>query len=131
MKNKLFKPTNAELEILKIVWENGPSTVKFVNERLNKKRKVGYTTTLKTMQIMFEKELLARDRSGRSHTYNALRKENETQSLMVDKILDTVFGGSASKLVMHALSSSKTSAKEIEEIKKFIEKMEDEENGNS
>jgi len=131
MKDKLFKPTNAELEILKIVWENGPSTVKFVNEKLNENRLVGYTTTLKTMQIMFEKELLGRDRSGRSHTYKALRKENETKSLMVDKILDSIFGGSASKLVMHALTSSKTSVEERAEIKKFIENMEGEENGNT
>ena len=131
MNDKVFKPTDAELEILKIVWENGPSTVKVVNEKLNENRLVGYTTTLKTMQIMFEKELLGRDRSGRSHTYKALREENETQSLMLDKILDTVFSGSASKLVMHALSSEKTSAKEIDEIKKFIERMEGEENGNA
>ena len=131
MKDKLFKPTNAELEILKIVWENGPSTVKFVNEKLNENRLVGYTTSLKTMQIMFEKELLGRDRSGRSHTYKALRKENETKSLMVDKILDSVFGGSASKLVMHALTSSKTTVEERAEIKKFIENMEGEENGNT
>jgi len=130
MKDKLFKPTNAELEILQIVWENGPSTVKFVNEKLKENRLVGYTTTLKTMQIMFEKELLGRDRSGRSHTYKALRKESETQSLMLDKILDTVFSGSASKLVMHALRNEKTSAQEIDEIKKFIERMEGEENGN-
>jgi BlaI family penicillinase repressor len=130
MKDKIFKPTNSELEVLKIVWENGPSTVKFVNDKLNENRLVGYTTTLKTMQIMFEKELLGRDRSGRSHTYKALRQENETQSLMVDKILDTVFSGSASKLIMHALKSGKTSAQEIEEIKKFIEKMEGEDNGN-
>ena len=131
MNDKVFKPTDAELEILKIVWENGPSTVKFVNEKLNENRLIGYTTTLKTMQIMFEKELLGRDRSGRSHTYKALRKESETKSLMLDKVLDTVFSGSASKLVMHALTSEKTSPKEIEEIKKFIEKMEGEENGDA
>ncbi len=131
MNEKVFKPTDAELEILKVVWENGPSTVKFVNEKMNENRLVGYTTTLKTMQIMFEKELLGRDRSGRSHTYKALRKEDETQSLMLDKVLDTVFSGSASKLVMQALTSGKTTAQEIEEIKKFIEKMEGEENGNA
>jgi len=131
MKEKVFKPTDAELKILKIVWEHGPSTVKFVNEKLNEIRTVGYTTTLKTMQIMFEKELLGRDRSGRSHTYKALRKEDETQSLMLDKILDTVFSGSASKLVMQALTIGKTSAQEIAEIKMFIEKMEGEENGNA
>ncbi len=131
MKEKVFKPTDAELKILKIVWEHGPSTVKFVNEKFNEIRTVGYTTTLKTMQIMFEKELLGRDRSGRSHTYKALRKEDETQSLMLDKILDTVFSGSASKLVMQALTIGKTSAQEIAEIKMFIEKMEGEENGNA
>ena len=131
MKEKVFKPTDAELEVLKIVWENGPSTVKFVNEMLNKNRLVGYTTTLKTMQIMFEKELLGRSRSGRSHTYKALRKENETQSMLLDKILDTVFSGSASKLVMQALTREKTSQKEIDEIKSFIQKIERGEDGNA
>ena len=131
MKEKIFKPTDAELAILKIVWENGPSTVKFVNEELNKSRLVGYTTTLKTMQIMFEKELLGRNRSGRSHTYNALRKVNEAQGMLLDKILDTVFSGSASKLVMQALTREKTSQKEINEIKRFIKKIEGEKDGNA
>ncbi|MDA3859722.1 MAG: BlaI/MecI/CopY family transcriptional regulator [Melioribacteraceae bacterium] len=130
MQEKVFKPTDAELEILSIVWENGPSTVKFVNEKLNESRLVGYTTTLKTMQIMYEKELLGRNRSGRSHTYKALRKESETQGMILDKILDTVFSGSASKLVMQALTSGKTSPKEIEEIKNFIEKMKGDDDGN-
>jgi BlaI family transcriptional regulator, penicillinase repressor len=131
MKKKSFKPTEAELEILQILWENGTSSVKYINQLLNKKRVVGYTTTLKTMQIMYEKNLLGRERSGRSHIYAALKKETEAQDMLLDKVLDTVFGGSASKLVMQALANRKTSKSEIEEIKKFIEKMEDESNGNT
>lgn len=131
MKANTFKPTDAELEVLKIVWESGPSTVKFINDELNKNRLVGYTTTLKTMQIMFEKELLGRNRSGRSHTYYPLQEKNEAQSLLLDKVLDTVFSGSASKLVMQALTREKTSQKEIDEIKNFIKKIEGEEDGNT
>lgn len=131
MKKKSFKPTEAELEILQILWENGPSSVKYINQLLNKKRVVGYTTTLKTMQIMYEKKLLGRERSGRSHIYAALKKETEAQDMLLDKVLDTVFGGSASKLVMQALANKKTSKSEIEEIKKFIEKIEGGSNGNT
>lgn len=129
MKDKTFKPTEAELEILQILWENGPSSVRYINQLLNNKREVGYTTTLKTMQIMYEKDILGRERLGRSHIYVALKKKEEAQNMLLDKILDTVFSGSASKLVMQALAKGKTSKTEIEEIKKFIEKMEGESDG--
>lgn len=127
MQNKNIKPTDSELEILQILWKSGSSTVKNVNDELNKLRSVGYTTTLKTMQIMFEKELLSRERSGRSHTYVALIKENETKNMLLDKVLQTVFAGSASKLVMQALGQNKASKKEISEIKKFLNDLENEE----
>ena len=123
-KNKSPKPTEAELEILQILWENGPSTVRFINDALNKKKSVGYTTTLKIMQIMSEKNLVTRDEENRSHIYTAAYKEDETQKVLLDKFLETAFGGSASKLVMQALGNRKTSKREIEEIREFLDKIE-------
>ncbi|MCB9209127.1 MAG: BlaI/MecI/CopY family transcriptional regulator [Ignavibacteriales bacterium] len=119
-----YKPTESELEILSILWEFGPSTVKFVNDKLNEKKEVGYTTTLKIMQIMFDKKLISREKLGRSHIYKSKIKKDETQGILLEKILETAFSGSASKLIMQALGRSKTSKKEIEEIKKYIEKIE-------
>lgn len=120
------KPTSSELEILQILWENGPSSVKFVNEKLSENKEVGYTTTLKIMQIMHDKNLLTREKSGRSHIYKALTKEKETQKVLLDKIMDTAFGGSASKLVMQALGNRKTSKEEIDEIRELLDKLENE-----
>ncbi len=122
--NSNIKPTASELEVLQILWENGPSTVKFVNDQLSKKKEVGYTTTLKIMQIMNEKKILEREKSGRSHIYKPVSQKDETQNLLLEKVLETAFGGSASKLVMQALGRTKTSKEEIEEIKKYIEKVE-------
>lgn len=118
------KPTDAELEILQVLWDHGPSTVRFINDDLNKKREVGYTTTLKQMQIMTEKGLLSRNKSGKTHIYEAKISEASTQKKMVDKLLDTAFHGSAMKLVMQALGNRKSTAEELQEIKAFIEKLE-------
>ena len=125
---KLPRPTEAELEILQVLWENGPSTVRFVNDELNKKKRVGYTTTLKFMQIMTEKGLVIRDEASRSHIYNASIDQEETQNLLLDKFLTNTFGGSAMKLVMQALGNHKTSGDELEEIKKMIKKLEGDNN---
>ena len=119
-----MKPTDAELEILQILWKNGPSTVKSINDTLCKKREVGYTTTLKQMQIMLDKKLLQRQKSGRSHIYSAVPQEYETKNILVDKILKTAFGGSASKLVMQALGRSETSKEELKEIRNYLEEIE-------
>jgi len=119
-----IKPTASELKVLQILWENGDSTVKFVNDELNTNKNVGYTTTLKIMQIMYEKGLLSREKSGRSHIYKPVPQKDETQNVLLEKILETAFAGSASKLVMQALGRSKTSKKEIEEIKKYLVKLE-------
>lgn len=125
MKKKLSpKPTEAELEILQILWDSGPTTVRFVNDKLNLKKEVGYTTTLKIMQIMTEKNLLSRDEENKSHIYSAVYKKDETQKVLLDKFLESTFGGSASKLVLQALGNRKTSKKEIEEIRKFLDKIE-------
>lgn len=118
------KPTDSELEILRILWENGPSTVRFVNEKLNEQKETGYTTTLKLMQIMLDKSLVFRDDENRTHIYQAKIKQEDTQKLLLDKLVSTVFEGSAAKLVMQALGRKKTTAGELEEIKKLIEKIE-------
>ena len=100
------KPTASELEVLQILWKNGASTVKSVNDELNTNKNVGYTTTLKIMQIMYEKGLLDREKSGRSHIYKPVPQKDETQNVLLEKILETAFAGSASKLVMQALGRS-------------------------
>jgi len=119
-----IKPTASELEVLQILWKNGDSTVKSVNDELNTNKNVGYTTTLKIMQIMYEKGLLDRKKSGRSHIYKPVPQKDETQNVLLEKILETAFAGSASKLIMQALGRSKTSKKEIEEIKEYLVKLE-------
>ena len=123
-KRNNIKPTASELEVLQILWKNGDSTVKSVNDELNTNKNVGYTTTLKIMQIMYEKGLLDREKSGRSHIYKPVPQKDETQNVLLEKILETAFAGSASKLVMQALGRSKTSKKEIEEIKEYLIKLE-------
>ena len=123
-KPKIPRPTDAELEILQVLWENGPTTVRFVNDRLNEKKNVGYTTTLKIMQIMNDKGILNRRKKERTHVYSAALEEVETQSLLLDKLLRNAFSGSASKLIMQALGGRRTSAKELKEIKELITKLE-------
>lgn len=125
MKKSNIKPTDSELEILGILWVNGPSSVRAVNELLNTKTKtVGYTTTLKIMQIMNDKELVERDTSSRSHIYKPLVKEKDTKNNILKDLINTTFSGSATKLVLQALGSQKTSQKDLEEIKLLIEQIE-------
>lgn len=118
------KPTESELEILKVLWSEGPSTVRDVNNALNAIREIGYTTTLKIMQIMTQKGSVKRDESSRTHVYSAAVKEAEIKDAMIDRLMDTAFSGSASQLVMQALGRGKTSPQELEKIKALIEKME-------
>jgi BlaI family penicillinase repressor len=119
-----MKPTNAELEILQVIWLHGPVSVRFVNDELNHKKQVGYTTTLKLMQIMTEKGLLKRSEKGRKHIYNVVLKEKEAKSLLLDKFVKTAFGGSAMDLVMQALGNHQTTPDELEELKALIDKIE-------
>jgi BlaI family transcriptional regulator, penicillinase repressor len=121
-----FKPTETELEILSILWNNGPSTVRAVNDEMNRMKVVGYTTTLKLMQIMTEKGMVEREMDGRTHTYFAIARQEDEQVRMIDRLLETAFGGSASKLVMQALGNHKTSEEELKEIKALIKKLEGE-----
>ena len=115
-----MKPTDAELEILHVLWKNGPCTVRQVYEELNQSREIGYTTALKLMQIMYEKGLLTRDEEARSHTYTANVSEEDTQRNLVDRFVETAFRGSASKLVMQILGQHKASREELDEIKALL-----------
>ncbi|TXB64499.1 BlaI/MecI/CopY family transcriptional regulator [Phaeodactylibacter luteus] len=118
------RPTEAELEILQVLWARGASTVREVNEVLNANREVGYTTTLKLMQIMVEKGLAARDTSTRTHVYTAAVTEQDTQRQLLDKFVDTTFRGAAMKMVMQALGNHQASESELDEIKALIEQLE-------
>ncbi len=122
-KNKI-KPTESELNILQVLWQKGPSTVRDVNDELNSTREIGYTTTLKLLQIMTEKGLVTRIKDGRNHIYSAAVEQNAAQQQLLDKLLNGVFGGSAKKLVMQALGDHNPSKAELEEIKKYIEELE-------
>ena len=123
---KKKNPTAAELEILSILWQNEPLTVREIHEQLLKTKNVGYTTALKLMQNMTQKGLLRREPNGKSHLYYAVFAQNETQQNLLDKLVESAFGGSASNLVMQLLGNSKTSEKELNEIKQMIEQMEKE-----
>ena len=117
-------PTAAELEILHVLWAGGPATVREVHEQLHAGRSTGYTTTLKLLQIMADKDLVSRDETQRAHVYQARRPREQTQSQLVRDLVDRVFGGSASRLVMHALSSKRATAKELQEIRRTLDEME-------
>ena len=121
---KNIKPTDGELEILQILWRNGPSTVRMVHEVMSARKDVGYTTTLKLMQIMAEKGLVKRNTETRQHIYTAAIAEQVVQKGVLEKIIKTTFRGSASGLIMQALGQHKTSPEELEQIKAFIEQME-------
>lgn len=123
-----MKPTESELEILQVLWAKGPSTVRQVNEHLSQAKEIGYTTTLKLMQIMHEKGLLSRTEEGRYHIYQALIGEEETQQHLLDRFVDTAFRGSAMKLVMQALGNSKATPQELAELQRLIDNLNPENN---
>ena len=120
VKNRSRKPTDGELAILRVLWARGPSTVRQVAEALV--RDTGYTTALKLLQIMTEKGLVRRDETSRTHVYEAAFTEDHTQRTLVSDLLDRAFGGSAAKLVLQALATSKTSPEELVEIKRLLDK---------
>jgi len=117
-------PTEKELEILQIIWENGPSTVRFVNDQFQKEGDVGYTTTLKLMQIMTKKGILKRDTTDKNHIYHAVVQKKKMQNVLTQKFINKVFKGSASQLVLQVLGNSGATEKEIEEVKQYITKIE-------
>lgn len=121
------RPTESELEILEIIWRTGSATVRQVNEELDKKgRNVGYTTTLKMMQIMTEKGLLTRAMDGRTHIYSALIQAGAARNAMINRMIDSAFGGSATKLVLQALGNNRATPEELNEIRDLIDKLEKE-----
>jgi predicted transcriptional regulator len=118
------RPTPAELEILRLLWKQGPSTVREIQERFEEQRPTGYTTVLKLLQIMTEKGLVQRDERARAHVYAARMPESQTQRQLVRDLLDRAFGGSASTLVLHALSARKTSREELARIRELLDRLE-------
>ena len=120
----LPKPSDGELEILHELWSRGPLTVREVHEALSKKQKMGYTTILKMMQIMYAKGLVIRDDSSRAHIYEAAIEEEVVQEKMVKKLLDRVFKGSAEQLILRALSVKRSTPEELEEIRKILDSLE-------
>jgi predicted transcriptional regulator len=124
-KQPLPEPTKSELEILKVLWELGPSTVRTVNDKLNEKtRSVQYTSTLKLMQIMHEKGVLSRDDSSMKHIYSPVEAEEKTKNHLLSRFVDSMYNGSPSSLVMQLLGNKKTSAAELKAIKELLDKME-------
>lgn len=117
--NRPSQPTEAELEILQVLWRDGPRTVRQIWEAMGQKG--GYTTVLKTLQIMFEKGLVTRDETRQTHIYEAAILEAETQEKMVGGLMDRVFGGSASRLLLRALSAKPASAEELQAIRELLD----------
>ncbi len=119
-----IRPTESELEILQVLWEKGPSTVREVHEILAETKESGYTTTLKLMQIMHEKGLVRRDTSSRSHIYEASVSQERTRKLLVDRMVKTLFSGSTAGLIMEALGHHQASPEELRNIRKYLNELE-------
>jgi predicted transcriptional regulator len=124
MDKQFTKPTEKEFQILQIMWEKGSVAVKDVHESMGGDSANGYTTILKLMQIMHEKGLVTRQKSGKLHLYKAVPTEERTRQFMLDKLIHTVFQGSAAQLVMSALGNKQSSREELSEIKRYLEKLE-------
>jgi predicted transcriptional regulator len=123
-KSTLRRPTDAELEILNVLYRRGPSTVREVYQVINKQKPTVYTTVLKLLQIMTDKGLVKRDEQERAHRYEARLPQAETQKQLLNDLLSRAFEGSAAKLVMQALSSKKTSQKDLAQIRALLDEME-------
>jgi BlaI family penicillinase repressor len=120
---KQIKPTESELEILQVLWAKGKATVREVHEELAAIKDSGYTTTLKLMQIMFEKGIVKRDDSAKTHIYEPNISRESTQKQMLGKMVDALYGGSSTTLVMQALGSSTPSKDELDEIQKMLDNL--------
>ena len=124
LKESLQKPTASELEILRVLWARGPSTVREVHEALSEKKSLGYTTVLKLLQIMTAKGTVRRDEGQRAHVYQACQPATETKRQLVGDVLQRVFEGSASELMIHALEGRRTSRKELDELRRLLDEYE-------
>ena len=124
MTSKDKTPTAAELEILSLLWEKAPQTVKEIHDQLKEKRDTGYTTTLKTMQVMATKGFLNRNLDNKSHLYFPVLERGKTQGKILDSVLDNAFGGSAANLVLQVLGNHKASKEELDKIKALIKEIE-------
>jgi predicted transcriptional regulator len=120
---KKLKPTESELEILTILWDRENATVREVHEELSKNKDSGYTTTLKLLQIMFEKGLVTRDDSNKTHIYQPAVTRQKTQKQFLDKMINSLFAGSSTQLVLQALGNQKASKSELEEIQKYLDNL--------
>ena len=120
---KNLKPTESELEILKILWARENATVREVHDELSKTKESGYTTTLKLLQIMFEKGLVTRNDSNKTHIYAPAVSRQRTQKQFLDKMIHTLFAGSSTQLVLQALGNQKASKAELEEIQKYLDNL--------
>lgn len=120
------RPTHGELAILRVLWSQGPCTVRQVHQELGGEQPIGYTTVLKLMQIMTDKGLVVRDERQRAHIYRSRLTEQKTQRQLLADLLDRAFGGSAPKLVMQALTAQKTSPGELAEIRQMLDRLEGE-----
>lgn len=120
---KYIKPTESELEILQVLWSKGLATVREVHEELSKTKDAGYTTTLKLMQIMNEKGLVKRDDSMRTHIYQSAVNKEKTQKHLLNKFIDSLFGGSSTQLVIQALGEHKTTVEELEKIQQLLDNL--------
>lgn len=124
MGDRTPKPTVGELEILRVLWERGPSTVREIHETLTKTRDMGYTTVLKLLQIMTAKGTVRRNEEQRAHIYQACQPAEETKRELAGDVLQRVFSGSASQLMMHALEGRRTSRRELEELRRLLDEYE-------
>lgn len=123
-KSEQAAPTRSELEILRVLWENGPSTVRAVNDRLNEEREVNYTSTLKLMQIMVDKGILIRDESQMKHVYQPAEAEQQTKTVLLERFVKTVYNNSPSSLMLQLLGNQKVSKKELEAMKEVLRNLE-------
>ena len=121
-RRSLPKPTEGELELLQVLWEKGPATVRELHEDVSRTRSTGYTSVLKLLQIMTAKGLVRRTDAGRAHIYHATASQQETQSQLLKDLRDRLFAGSAAQLAMHALSMEPASSEELQEIRKLIDR---------
>ncbi len=117
---KIYQPTEAELDVLQVLWESQPATVRFIHEKIQEKKAVGYTTTLKQLQRMTEKKMVNREKSGKTHFYTAVPNEAEVQQSLFQRLQNTIFKGSAMNMIMHALGQNNTSAEELETLQEWL-----------